>query len=272
MSPQFPNSGTVIPMGTDKNNSCQVNNNLLPLADKKVTATPSPPTDHSSQEQPHEDPKKKNGRIKRMLKKIFGRDHSTKQPYAVYNYNIFNVEGSTINTQNNISKNMNFFGPLYNNGVIISNEVHQESNKNEQQDASKSEDESDKNDHIETVDCVNVETAPEQESFTEIKTEPMKDNTSSPLIAYISNKDYAPKLLEWLHATMDNQKYPKQKLKPLRAAFEAGYFTQSIPYKAYIAEFGNITTSCYYHWIIGPLKYDRSEIDALIEQIPIKLP
>ncbi len=249
MSPQFPNSGTVILMGTDKNKPSQVNNN-----------------------KPHEDPKKKNGRFKRMLKKIFGRDHSTKQPYVVNNYNIFNVEGS-INNQNNISMNkMDFTGPTYI-GKIINQEIHKETIvTNQSSEEETKEDTPLKDDNVVDVDFKDVSTEPPQIIVAKEPKQSKKNNPHLSLKSYIADQKNADILLEWLHSLMDQQEYPKQKLLPLRAVSEAGYFSQRIPYSVYISEFGTMSRSSYYLWMKGPHRYDSSEIDALIEQISIKLP
>ncbi len=159
------------------------------------------------------------------------------------------------------------------NCVIINNGINQHENENhEQKEDSKSESASDKDDHEATAECVKTETATPQEPLSNVPPKTVKDYSHSPLKPFFVDQNIVDIILKWLHELMDKHNLPKPKLKPLRAAYEAGIFTQMIPLKIYKMEFGKISTSSYYDWMKGKNKYDPSEIDALIEQIPVKLP
>ena len=70
---------------------------------------------------------------------------------------------------------------------------------------------------------------------------------------------------------MDNKDKPKQKLIYLRAALEAGFFSQTPDHDVYVKEFGKMARSSYYDWMQCELRYDLAEINKLIEQYSLFL-
>ena len=87
----------------------------------------------------------------------------------------------------------------------------------------------------------------------------------------IAERGTAHILSKWLHQMMDNKDKPKQKLIYLRAALEAGYFSQTPDHDVYVKEFGKMARSSYYDWMQAELKYDLAEINKLIEQYSLFL-
>ena len=120
----------------------------------------------------------------------------------------------------------------------------------------------------EEVDYEEVKDEPKREATNDAIKVSGKDYSKSPLIPFIIQKSKAAAIVKWLHSTMDSHNLPKEKLIYLRAIYEAGYFTRRIPYELYVEEFGYIVRSRYFDWMGKTLNYDRSEIDAIIEQLP----
>ena len=87
----------------------------------------------------------------------------------------------------------------------------------------------------------------------------------------IAERETAHILSKWLHQMMDNKDKPKQKLIYLRAALEAGFFSQAPSLNVYVREFGAMARSSYHDWMQAELKYDLAEINKLIEQYSIFL-
>jgi len=255
--------------GNDNLNASPVNH--PPTTNKQSVGETSPPIlvpilIPQILEQP--EPKSK---FKRIVRKVFKIQHSTKYiPIGTMSVTIGEMK---FYAQYNAPMNkMNFSGPIYI-GKVINQEIHKETIINQQHNENNTDvnNSSDNEDVVEDADYEEVNTEPPQLIVSNAPNEVKRDFAQSPLMPYIAQKETAQILLTWLHNLMDSQEYPKPKLEPLRAAYEAGCFTQRIPLVVYEREFGHITTSCYYTWMKGPLKYDTLEIDALIAQIPIKL-
>ena len=134
--------------------------------------------------------------------------------------------------------------------VVMNSEHNNESKEQSNEEANT--EESDNADHSEVVEVQN---------FSQTR-----------LIPYFSHREYAKEILEWLHNTTDGLKGPKRKLKPIRAAYEAGVFTQLITHEDYVCEFGPIARSRYNDWMGVDLRYKATEIDPLIEYIRRNLP
>jgi hypothetical protein len=134
----------------------------------------------------------------------------------------------------------------FNNCVIFNNDFHANSSH-----------EQEKRDEAEEAD--------ETQSAELVEVQPSDEHTFMDCIA---EKETAPILRQWLHLMMDpiSSKRPKEKLIFLRAVSEAKVFTQKLSYKAYEREFGKISCTSYYEWMYRDLKYERDDIDALVEQ------
>jgi hypothetical protein len=115
--------------------------------------------------------------------------------------------------------------------------------------------------------------------FEEVQSAPFNKETARPtkgkrkckelsFTDSIAEKETTPILKQWLHQKMDPipSKKPKEKLIFLRAVSEYKVFTQRLQYKAYVGEFGLISSTSYYEWVYRKLKYNREDIDALVEQ------
>ena len=222
-------------------------------------ATISPPIIHS-----HKDRFQKFHKIKELLRGIFFyKIHIETIHQPMVNYNLI-IGQLNITTQNNqtILQDMKNFGPIFNilnKGTIINN-FGTDNQSNEQEEAEEAKDA----DHTEVVEVqtvpVNKETASQPKVHRKKKELSFTDS--------VAEKESVPILRQWLHQMMDPipSNNPKEKLIFLRAVSEAKVFTQKLQYKAYVREFGPISSSSYYEWVHRKLKYDREDIDALIEK------
>ena len=238
--------------------SAQKNNSSSPIT-HSPQASISPPDIHS-----HKDRFQKFHKIKELLRGIiFYKIHKEAIHQPMVNYNLI-IGQLNITTQNNqtILQDMKNFGPIfniYNKGTIINN-FGTDNQSNEQEEAEEAKDA----DHIEVVEVkpepVNKETASQPKVHRKKKELSFTDS--------VAEKESIPILRQWLHQMMDpiSSKNPKEKLIFLRAVSEAKVFTQKLQYKAYVREFGPISSSSYYEWVHRKLKYDREDIDALIEK------
>ena len=211
-------------------------------------ATISPPDIHS-----HKDRFQKFHKIKELLRGIFFyKIHKETTHYPMVNYNLF-IGQMNIATQNNqtILQDMKNFGPIfniYNKGTIINN-FGTDNQSNEQAEAEEAKDV----DHTEVV---------------EVQTNPTREDNLPSIIRFFAQRSKARPILKWLHETTDDLETPKERLMNVRAVYEAGHFTQRIPYKVYVEEFGPITKSRYKHWMGEELNYGKKDIDDIIEQFP----
>ena len=157
---------------------------------------------------------------------------------------------------------MKFYGPVYMNRckIITTNNYYNSDNKEEKEKA----DESDDSDHGEVVE---VKPVPASNAPINQPCEQSEDEHFT-FDAYIAEKETAHILRQWLHLMMDPipSKKPKEKLIYLRAVSEAKVFTQKLPYKVYLSEFEMVSSNSYYVWMHRELKYDRDDIDVIIEQ------
>ena len=146
---------------------------------------------------------------------------------------------------------------------FISTNCSEEKQEEEEEDN----EDSDDDDH---PDVIEVQPVPANEASAIQLSNLSKEVINSSLFQYIVDKSKAPKILEWLHTNMDpiDPKYPKEKLKYLRALCEGGYFTKLIPRKDYIKEFGSISKSNYNSGMAKKFNYDRAEIDNIIDNLP----
>ena len=148
--------------------------------------------------------------------------------------------------------------------VTIYNDKDKKSNENEEKEEAEDADDAD---HTEVVEMKPV-------SFDSTKvSKPVKKGKKNQLtfIDCIAERETAHILSKWLHQMMDNKDKPKQKLIYLRAALEAGYFSQTPDHDVYVKEFGKMARSSYYDWMQAELKYDIAEINKLIEQYSLFL-
>jgi hypothetical protein len=158
---------------------------------------------------------------------------------------------------------MKFYGPVYMNRckIITTNNYYNSDNKEEEKEKA---DESDDSDHSEVVE---VKPVPASNAPINQPCEQSEDEHFT-FDAYIAEKETAHILRQWLHLMMDPipSKKPKEKLIYLRAVSEAKVFTQKLPYKVYLSEFEMVSSNSYYVWMHRELKYDRDDIDVIIEQ------
>ena len=158
---------------------------------------------------------------------------------------------------------MKFNGPVYMNRckIITTNNYYNSDKKEEEKEKA---DESDDSDHGEVVE---VKPVPASNAPINQPCEQSEDEHFT-FDAYIAEKETAHILRQWLHLMMDPipSKKPKEKLIYLRAVSEAKVFTQKLPYKVYLSEFEMVSSNSYYVWMHRELKYDRDDIDVIIEQ------
>ena len=158
-----------------------------------------------------------------------------------------------------ISQVLNNYGTIQENNFYGKNE--QQSNEKEGKE------------DVEDVDHAEVvEVQPVPVGSTKVS-KPVKKRKKNQLtfIDCIAEQETAHILSKWLHQMMDNKDKPKQKLIYLRAALEAGYFSQTPDHNVYVKEFGKMARSSYYDWMQGELRYDLAEINKLIEQYSLFL-
>ena len=155
-----------------------------------------------------------------------------------------------------ISQVLNNYGTIQENIFYCKNE--QQSNENEGK-----KDVEDDN-HTEVVEVQPVPANKETASHTKVH----RKSKELSFTDSIAEKETVPILRQWLHQMMDPipSKKPKEKLIFLRAVSEAKVFTQKLQYKAYVKEFGHISSSSYYEWVHRKLRYSRDDIDALVEK------
>lgn len=173
---------------------------------------------------------------------------------SIVNLNYYFIENRTIENNNNLSYNnaMKIISQVLNNyGTIQENNFY---GKNEQQ----SNEKEGKKD-VEDADHTEV---------VEVKPAPKRDDSQPGIIRFFAQRSKARPILSWLHETTDDLETPKERLLNVRAVYEAGHFTQRIPYEIYVEEFGPITRSRYKYWMGEELKYNRKNIDDIIEQFP----
>ena len=225
-------------------------------------ATISPPDIHS-----HKDRFQKFHKIKELLRGIsIFKIHKGTIHQTMVNYNLF-IGQMNIDTHNNqtILQDMKNFGPIfniYNKGTIINN-FGNDNQSNEQAEAEEAKD-------VDHTEVMEVQTEPV--GSTKVS-KPIKKREKNQLtfIDCIAERETAHILNKWLHQMMDNKDKPKQKLIYLRAALEAGFFSQTPNHDVYVKEFGKMARSSYYDWMQAELKYDIAEINKLIEQYSLFL-
>ena len=145
--------------------------------------------------------------------------------------------------------------------VTIYNDSDKKSNENEEKEEAEDED---------YTDVVEVQPAPVGSTKVSKPVKKRKKNQLT-FIDCIAEQETAHILRKWLHQMMDNKDKPKQKLIYLRAALEAGFFSQAPDHDVYVKEFGRMARSSYYDWMQAELKYDIAEINKLIEQYSLFL-
>lgn len=89
------------------------------------------------------------------------------------------------------------------------------------------------------------------------------DYTQSPLYPYLLDPGLAGKVIPWLHEHIDSQTREKERLMPLYAVSEHGYFRSSIPHKVYMQEFGEIKQQAYSKWMGPSSTYSDEELQNL---------
>ena len=251
--------------GKDLMHSCPCKLTFAQMGEPSSPITISPPVAISPPDiHSHKDHFQKFHKIKELLKGLFFyKIHKETIYQPMVNCNLI-IGQMNIATQNNqtILQDMKNFGPIfniYNKGTIINN-FGNDNQSNEQAEAEEAKDA----DHTEVVEVqtvpVNKETAIQPKVHRKKKELSFTDS--------VAEKEAIPILKQWLHQMMDpiSSKKPKEKLIFLRAVSEAKVFTQKLQYKAYVREFGPISSSSYYEWVHRKLKYDRDDIDALIEK------
>lgn len=154
-----------------------------------------------------------------------------------------------------------FVKSTFNNCIIFNNDFYDnEAHKQEEEKDAEEDDDADRSDVVEVQPVKASEVKPSHPN-NKVKG---KELTFTDCIA---EKETSHILRKWLHDMMDpiSSKKAKEKLIFLRAVSEAGAFSQQISYKVYLSEFGQLSKTCYYHWMKNKLKYDPSEIDKLYE-------
>jgi len=257
-------SGNVIP------NAYQVINTYPQFANTIfVFGAPSPPLIESVQVPLFAEPERPQSWFKRIAKMVVRRGRSSKSKFFEKDdKNSLSVR--PIIYQLNITNTMNVFGPLYNHGVIISQDIHKENHNKEHQDKQETEskDSSDNDDHVDNVNIIDSESNQIDDKTVMKKDNAINKDSHPTFRTYITKCNNVESLIIWLRDNMSQLKSPKEKLMYLRAAYEAGYFTKLIPYEVYISEFGNISKSRYYVWMGNELRYKQSDLDAIIGQMP----
>jgi hypothetical protein len=253
--------GTVIKVnGNDNLNASPVNHPPSANGDN-VGETSPPPIQSNPEPQKNE---KKSHRLSRFFKKILKiRFIQTGPPV---NITYVNIAVNYIDSHNTPNTNMTFNGPIYN-STFVNQEIHEEKNSAEKHDEKQSEDddESDEDHHEEYVEFEAVETIANQESN---KMDSSSNIFQASIKDYITRCDNPDALVSWLHTEIEKLNRPKDKLKFVRAVYEASYFTKLIPYEVYVGEFGEITRSRYFYWMGEELRYNRDDIDAIIDRFP----
>ena len=127
-----------------------------------------------------------------------------------------------------------------------------------------------KNDEPEDVECeeVKVETDTHYEPPTDCLQLPGIDYSQSPLFPLLTHPEHAPILIPWLHRNMSNQGNDRDRIKPLKAAFENHYFKSTIPYETFKMEFGKIVCQSSYSKLMGQgANYTKDELKNVLKSL-----
>ena len=88
------------------------------------------------------------------------------------------------------------------------------------------------------------------------------------LMPYIADSQNAKRIIAWLHYKISIGSDIRQKLLPLRAACEHGYFTTLIKHKDFCLEFdSDISKQAYSKWMGEKCKYSDNEIKSVLADL-----
>ena len=97
-----------------------------------------------------------------------------------------------------------------------------------------------------------------------------EDHSNSPLIPYLTHPEQAQPIIEWLHRSMANQNSDRERIKPLKAAFEK-HLLKSVPqYDDFRKEFGDIVCQSQYSRLMGNEgKYTEDEFKRVLASLNV---
>lgn len=166
---------------------------------------------------------------------------------------------------------MKFFG-IVNfqvNGNIYENEFYfndcreNQSKQSEDNDKHQS---AESNGPVEDVESVEVNESSKSNSSFSMR----NDYSDSPLIPYLTYPEKSQYFIGWLHKHMDCQIILREIIKPLRAAYERGYFKSDIPYQIFSSEFGPRVSQAWYSRLMKEKgRYSDDELMLVLEGLKI---
>ena len=183
-------------------------------------------------------------KMKGMLRRIF----LFAEPTIILHYNL------------KITHEMSFFGPIINNGIIVDQSLTNIYNDTNCYDKDVAED----------VECEEVKVEPDThyEPSTTCLQLPCRDYSKSPLFPLLTHPEHAPILISWLHSNMSNQSNDRDRIKPLKAAFEYHYFKSTIPYETFKLEFGKLVCQSSYSKLMGQGgNYTEDELKTILKSL-----
>lgn len=159
---------------------------------------------------------------------------------------------------------MNFFAN-FNNCIIIAENFNQEGPHQHHPNKEEAEDE----------ECDEVKEDPDThyETPTTSHQLPCADYSKSPLFPLLTHPEHAPILIPWLHRNMSNQSNDRDRIKPLKAAFENHLFKSTIPYDTFKMEFGKLVCQSSYSKLMGQGgNYTKNELNTVLKSLNLKFP
>ncbi len=156
---------------------------------------------------------------------------------------------------------MSFYANFSNCIIIAENFTQEESHQQQS-----------KKDEAEDVECEEVKEEPDThyEPSTTCRQLPCRDYSKSPLFPLLTHPEHAPILISWLHSNMSNQSNDRDRIKPLKAAFEYHYFKSTIPYETFKLEFGKLVCQSSYSKLMGQGgNYTEDELKTILKSLNI---
>lgn len=96
------------------------------------------------------------------------------------------------------------------------------------------------------------------------------DHSNSPLIPYLTHPEQAQPLIEWLHRSMANQSSDRDRIMPLKAAFEKHLLKRVPQYEDFKKEFGEIVCQSQYSRMMGNEgKYSEDEFKRVLASLKL---
>lgn len=97
-----------------------------------------------------------------------------------------------------------------------------------------------------------------------------EDHSNSPLIPYLTHPEQAQPLIEWLHRSMANQSSDRDRIMPLKAAFEKHLLKRVPQYEDFKKEFGEIVCQSQYSRMMGNEgKYSEDEFKRVLASLKL---